>query len=120
MPDDEIQKGRVLTEVWDFELWLIGSTQISHAEAVKILSSPHWHESDPRKTAGGEEDHWGFHFDCGMSIGVILRRPYGDSTIAHEAAIYADPPDSVKAFSYLKTLLTGRDIRVADPPVRIR
>lgn len=100
-----------------FDYWLVAIAQLSHEEAVCVLGDPHFTESDPRRTADGEEDHWAFEFDCGLLVGIILRRPYFDSKSRADASIYADPPETENALKCLSALLAGRDVCIADPPM---
>jgi hypothetical protein len=42
-----------------------------------LLGEPHYVETDPRCTCGGEEDAWGFKLPSGQRVLVILKPAIG-------------------------------------------
>ena len=110
----QLQDATILETPSPFEPWLVACLTITHDDAVAVLSDPHYIETDPRRTAGGAEDHWAFSFPCGTKVGIVLGVPYD------EARIFADPPNTQVVVQYLQPLIGDRDVHIPDSPILFR
>ena len=70
----------------DLPIWALVSFKITRPELHKMLGEPHFVETDPRRTCGGEQDGWAYKLPSGQRVLVVL-----DPVIGW-AELYGDPP----------------------------
>ena len=68
-------------------LWRLASLKITRPQLRVILGIPHYVETDPRRTCGGEEDGWGYSLPNGQRLVVVL------DVTSEWAELYSDPPE---------------------------
>ena len=88
-------------------LWGLASLKSSRAELRGMLGDPHFVETDPTRTCGGEEDGWAYTLPSGQRMLIVLDVPSGF------AELYGDPPT-------LEPILQVLRIRPNDPRLRSR
>ncbi len=71
----------------ELPLWALANLKAPRAEMRALLGDPHYVETDPRRTCGGEEDCWAYVLPTGQRVLVIL-----DVTVGGAGQL-ADPPD---------------------------
>src|SRR5689334_2376869 len=86
-------------------LWGLASFRVSRPELRGMLGEPHYVESDPRRTCGGEQDGWAYTLPAGQRVLVILDVTSG------WAELCGDPPDLAAVLEALK--LSSGDPRLA-------
>jgi hypothetical protein len=59
------------------------------------LGEPHFVETDPQRTCGGEEDAWAFALPSGQRVLIVL------DVVIGLAELYGDPPDLVPVLGAL-------------------
>jgi hypothetical protein len=67
-------------------LWGLASLKTSRAELRCMLGEPHFVETDPTRTCGGEEDGWAYTLPSGQRMLIVLDVPSGF------AELFGDPP----------------------------
>jgi hypothetical protein len=88
-------------------LWALASLRIARQELRALLGEPHYVETDPRRTCGGEEDGWAYVFSSGQRI-----------LITHEgdwAALYSNLPDLGPILDALKIAPDDPRLALHDP-----
>jgi len=70
----------------DLPIWALVSYKATRPEMRAMLGQPHYVETDPRRTCGGEQDGWAYKLSSGQRILVLL-----DVTTGW-AELYGDPP----------------------------
>lgn len=86
-------------------LWELASMEASRGEMHTLLGEPHYVETDPTRTAGGEEDAWAYALPSGRRALVILGVPY------RLVRLIADPPE-------LEPVLAALGLTPDDPRLR--
>lgn len=86
----------------DLPIWGLATLRMTRPQLRALLGMPHFVETDPRRTCGGEEDGWAYALPTGQRMLIIL-----DATIGC-AGIFGDPPD-------LGPLLLALGIAADDP-----
>jgi hypothetical protein len=71
----------------DLPIWALASLRVTRPDLRALLGEPHFVETDPRRTCGGEEDAWAYVLPSGQRVLIILI-PEIDT-----AEIFSDPPD---------------------------
>ncbi len=56
----------------DLPIWGLVSYKVTRSELRAMLGPPHYVETDPRCTCGGEQDSWAYKLASGQRILVIL------------------------------------------------
>jgi hypothetical protein len=84
----------------DLPIWALVSLKITRRELHAMLGEPHYIETDPRRTCGGEQDVWAFKLSSGQRLLVVL------DPVAGCAELYGDPP---LAESILQSLAIASD-----------
>ncbi len=69
-------------------IWGLVSLKITRPELRSMLGEPHYIETDPHKTCGGEEDAWAYELPSGQGIAIVLDVTSG------WAELFGDPPVS--------------------------
>jgi hypothetical protein len=70
----------------DLPIWALVSLKITRQELRSMLGEPHYVETDPRRTCGGEQDGWAYQLSTGQRLLILLDVPMG------WAELYGDPP----------------------------
>ena len=70
----------------DLPIWGLVSFKITRADLHKMLGDPHYVETDPRRTCGGEQHAWAYRLSSGQRVLVVLDPVIGC------AEFYGDPP----------------------------
>ena len=70
----------------DLPIWAVVSLKITRPDLRGILGEPHFVETDPRRTCGGEQDAWAYRLSSGQRVLVVF-----DPVIGW-AELYGDPP----------------------------
>jgi hypothetical protein len=70
----------------DLPIWALVSFKTSRPELHEMLGEPHYVETDPRRTCGGEQDWWAYRLPSGQRFLVGLDPVIGC------AELYGDPP----------------------------
>jgi hypothetical protein len=83
-------------------LWGLAWLELSRAEMHALLGEPHFVETDPTRTSGGEEEAWAYVLPSGQRVLIILAVPY------HRVQLIADPPE-------LSPVLTALKLGLDDP-----
>jgi hypothetical protein len=68
-------------------MWALASLKVARADLRALPGAPHFVETDPRRTCGGEEDGWAYALPSGHRVLIMLDAVMG------AAALCADPPD---------------------------
>ncbi len=68
-------------------MWAVVSLKTSRHEMRALLGDPHFIETDPRRTCGGEEDFWAYTLPSGHRVVVVVDAPTGGAYLG------SDPPD---------------------------
>jgi hypothetical protein len=89
-------------------MWGVVSLKISRSEMRALLGAPHFVETDPRCTCGGEEDAWAFVLPSAHRIIIIA-----DSGGAY---VGSDPPDAEPALEFLKIARTDSRVMIHEEP----
>jgi hypothetical protein len=71
----------------DLPIWGLASLKVTRSELRDLLGNPHFVETDPRLTCGGERDAWAYALPNGLRVLVIL-----DVTVSC-AELFGDPPE---------------------------
>ena len=82
-------------------IWALAIFKVSRLELRGLLGHPHFVETDPRRTCGGEQDSWAYQLPSGQRALVVL------DVIAECAGLFGDPPK-------LEPLLKSMQISFAD------
>src|SRR5690349_18893720 len=53
-------------------IWGLASLKATRSQLRALLGEPHFVETDPRRTCGGEEDGWAYALPSGQRVLVIL------------------------------------------------
>lgn len=53
-------------------IWGLVSLRITRQELCNILGDPHFVETDPTRTCGGEEDAWAYRLPSGQRLLIVL------------------------------------------------
>lgn len=69
-------------------MWGVATITVTRDTLRAMLGDPHYIETDPFRTCGGEEDCWAFTLPSGQRFMIIL-----EVTTAR-AELYGDPPDA--------------------------
>ena len=88
-----------------------------HATRVQMrgaLGDPHFIETDPHGTAGGDEDSWAWELPAGQRILLVLAVPYADVTV------FADPAEAGSAVQSLGIDAVEQQLELFDPPILLR
>jgi hypothetical protein len=56
----------------ELPIWGLISLKITRPELRSILGDPHFFETDPTRTCGGEEDAWAYKLPSGQRLLIIL------------------------------------------------
>jgi len=56
----------------DLPIWALVSYKATRAELRALLGPPHYIETDPRRTCGGEQDAWAYKLSSGQRVFVLL------------------------------------------------
>jgi hypothetical protein len=83
-------------------MWGLANLTITRQEMRGLLGEPHFVETDPTRTCGGEEDAWAYTLSSGQRMLVTLEG------VAGYAVLYAEPPE-------LSPILEALGIRPDDP-----
>jgi hypothetical protein len=86
----------------DLPIWGLASLKITRQQLQALLGAPHFTETDPRRTCGGEEDGWAYVLPTDQRVLVVL-----DVTTAW-AELFGDPPE-------LEPILLALGIPANDP-----
>ena len=70
----------------DLPIWALVSLKVTRPELHRMLGEPHFVETDPLRTCGGEQDAWAYKLPSGQRILVIF------DTLSSWAELYGDPP----------------------------
>jgi hypothetical protein len=70
----------------ELPIWGLVGFKATRAEMRAMLGPPHYVETDPRRTCGGEEDVWAYKLSSGQRVLVLLDVTRGWSEL------YGDPP----------------------------
>jgi hypothetical protein len=70
----------------ELPVWALVSFKVTRPELYSMLGEPHYIETDPRRTRGGEQDAWAYRLSSGQRVLVILDPEIG------WAELYGDPP----------------------------
>jgi hypothetical protein len=76
-------------------IWSLASLKITRSELRRTLGEPHYVETDPRRTCGGEQDSWAYTLPSGQRLLIVL-----DATTGF-AELFADPPELVPVLGAL-------------------
>jgi hypothetical protein len=68
-------------------MWGLVGLKASRADLRALFGEPHYVESDPRRTCGGEEDWWAFELPSGQRLMVGLDVAMGG------AELFGDPAE---------------------------
>jgi hypothetical protein len=68
-------------------MWALAELVFSRSECRAAFGEPHYVETDPRRTTGGEEDNWAYLAPSGQRVLVVL------DVVQGVAMICADPPE---------------------------
>lgn len=71
----------------DLPIWGLASLNVTRPELRDLLGDPHFVETDPRRTGGGEQDSWAYALPTGQRVLVVLEVP------TSWAELFGDPPD---------------------------
>jgi hypothetical protein len=88
-------------------IWAVAHLKATRPELRGLLGEPHYVETDPTRTCGGEQDGWAFSLPSGQRVLVLLDVTTG------RAALFADPPNAGPA---LRALGLSRE----DPRLTVR
>src|SRR5262249_17067931 len=91
----------------DPPMWLVVGWQTSRSELRALLGEPHFVETDPTRTCGGEEDSWAYALPSGHRVIVIVDATTGSAYVG------SDPPDLEPALRLLN--LEPEDSRLMRP-----
>ena len=89
--------------------WTIGGFAVTREVLRSRIGAPHFVETDDLRTYGGDEDWWGFTTEDGQRLLICLQVPYRD------AAVFADPPDFVRAEAALTRAIGDSEYRRDEP-----
>jgi hypothetical protein len=95
-------------------LWGLASVKVCRSEMRELLGEPHYVETDPRRTPGGEQDAWGYRLPTGQRLLVLLDVASG------WAELIADPPDLEPVLEAIKPKLEGLRIDRHTEPVALK
>jgi len=70
----------------ELPIWALVSLKITRPELHSMLGAPHYLETDPRRTCGGEQDAWAYSLPSGERVLVVL------DPVSGWAELYGDPP----------------------------
>jgi hypothetical protein len=93
----------------ELPIWGLANLKVTRVDLPAMLGEPHFVETDPRRTCGGERDAWAFRLPSGQRVLVIL-----DVTV-EIASLFGDPPEFgplIQAFG-----LSPSDARLSRLPV---
>jgi hypothetical protein len=68
----------------------------SRAELRAFLGEPHFVETDPHRTCGGEEDAWAYVFPSGQRVVIVVDAASGGAYFG------SDPPDLEPILQFLQ------------------
>lgn len=89
----------------ELPIWGLASWNASRQQLREFLGIPHFVETDPSKTTGGEQDAWAYQLTTGQRILIIWDETSG------WAELFADPPE-------LSSVLQELGISPLDPRLR--
>jgi hypothetical protein len=88
-------------------VWLVANWKISRYEMRVLLGEPHYIETDPSRTCGGEQDAWAYTLPSGHRVIVVVDAGPGGAYIG------SDPPELAPALRFLQ--LDSEDVRLSRP-----
>lgn len=56
----------------DLPIWALATVKMTRAQTRELLGEPHFVETDPRRTCGGERDAWAYRLPSGQRLLVIV------------------------------------------------
>ena len=71
----------------ELPIWGLASWNASRQQLRELLGPPHFVETDPSRTTGGEQDAWAYQFASGQRLLIIWDETSG------WAELFADPPE---------------------------
>jgi hypothetical protein len=71
----------------DLPIWGLASLKVTRRELRDLLGEPHFVETDPRRTCGGEQNGWAYALPTGHRVVVLL------DVTAGCAELFSDPPE---------------------------
>jgi hypothetical protein len=94
-------------------MWAVAGLSTSRPQMRALLGEPHYIETDPRCTCGGEEDAWAYVLPCGHRVIVIVDATTGG------ACLGSDPPDVDTILRFLQIERDDPRLTRLDQPVRL-
>jgi hypothetical protein len=95
-------------------IWGLASLKVTRPELRALLGDPHFVETDPRRTCGGEEDGWAYLLSTGQRVLVILDVNRG------WAELFGGPPDLGPVLLALRILPNDPRLVPHAEPVALR
>jgi hypothetical protein len=87
-------------------MWGVASLKATRPQLRGMLGEPHFVETDPRATCGGEQDAWQYRLPTGQRLLIIL------DVVSEWAELFGDPPN-------LGPILVALGIRPDDSRLRV-
>lgn len=94
--------------------YAVGRIRASRERVRGALGDPHYVETDPARTAGGDQDFWCWDLPNGRRVAVELGVPY------HDVILYCDVPEIAPALAALGIDEAHEGFEVFIPAVPIR
>lgn len=93
----------------ELPIWGVISLKITRPELHAILGDPHFVETDPTRTCGGEEDAWAYKLASGQRLLIIL------NVLSGWAELFGDPPDTSPLLKVLGIQSDDQRLRYHEP-----